>query len=99
VLFLGGGQVKPEENEPMLRSCWECNKAHEHLKKVNTLHWCLECGRYWVFDRFLDSLENDEATDAFFSGWGVAVGASTTTVDAGYRLNVITLTIGGEEKT
>lgn len=30
-----------------LRSCWECNPAHEHLKQADHLICCFECGRYW----------------------------------------------------
>ena len=62
MIWKTGGIIKMEEGEPAMRSCWECNGAHEHLKKVNTLHCCWECGRYWVFDIFLDEFENDKKT-------------------------------------
>lgn len=30
------------------RSCWNCNPAHEHLKKEDKcVILCLECGRYY----------------------------------------------------
>lgn len=31
--------------EVMMRSCWECNSAHERLKKVDYIIFCFECGR------------------------------------------------------
>lgn len=30
-----------------MRSCWQCNPAHEHLKEVKGLFVCLECDRYY----------------------------------------------------
>lgn len=89
--WLGKGEVTAEEDEPVLRSCWECNAAHEHLKKVNTLHLCFECGRYWVFDKFLEDFKNNEEFDAYFKSLGLKPGDSTTKIDAGYRINVITV--------
>lgn len=29
-----------------MRSCWNCNPAHEHLKS-RELIWCFECGHYF----------------------------------------------------
>lgn len=29
-----------------LRTCWECNSAHEHLKDCEKLH-CISCGKYY----------------------------------------------------
>jgi len=75
-----------EEGEPSLRSCWECNGAHEHLRTVNFLHACFECGRYWVFDKFLDEFENDGEFDQFFRSKGIKSGGSTQKIDAGYRV-------------
>ena len=54
-----------EEHEPIMRSCWECNEAHEHLKKAESLHCCFWCSRYWIFGRFLDEFETPEAMDEF----------------------------------
>jgi hypothetical protein len=71
-----------------MRSCWECNGAHDHLKKVNTLHWCFECARYWVFDRYFD-FADDAAFDEYFTGLGLKPGDSTTKIDAGYRIIVV----------
>ena len=90
MIWLGNGKIKLEKNEPAMRSCWECNKCHEGLKKVNCLHVCYDCGRYWVFDRFLDSLKSDEEFDKFFKDKGMKVGDSTTKIDAGYRITVMT---------
>lgn len=42
------------ENEPAaLRSCWECNAAHEHLKRAKGLFLCFECGRFYTDGRYL----------------------------------------------
>jgi hypothetical protein len=94
VIFKGDGKYEFEEGEPVMRSCWECNPAHERLKTVNTLHVCFHCGRYWLFDRFMDTLSSDQEFDAFFEEVGLKVGGSTTTIDRGYRV----LHIGVERK-
>ncbi len=31
-----------------MRSCWNCNPAHEHLKKADCPILCSECG-HWYF--------------------------------------------------
>jgi len=78
-----------EDNEERLRTCWECNPAHEHLKKVNTLHLCFECGRYCIFDKFLCELENEEKTIEWLKSKGLRENQSTTGIDAGYRITEI----------
>ena len=88
MIWESGGIVKMEKGEPSLRSCWECNPAHERLKTVNSLHTCYECNRYWIFDRFLDSFESDEEFDDYFKSLGMRSGDSTTKIDKGYRINV-----------
>lgn len=89
MIWLGNGNIKMEEGEPSLRSCWKCNPAHEHLKTVNMLHTCFECGRYWVYDRFVDSFVTDEKFDNFFRYNGLKEGESTSKIDKGYRLRRI----------
>ena len=54
-----------DEGEPALRSCWLCNGAHEHLKDTDFLHFCILCGRYWIFGRFMDEFDSTEAMDEF----------------------------------
>lgn len=54
-----------DEGEPALRSCWECNGAHEHLKDTDFLHVCFSCGRYWIHGHFLDEFESQEKLDEF----------------------------------
>jgi hypothetical protein len=54
-----------DEDEPAMRSCWECNPAHEHLKESKSLHVCFACGRYFIFGRFLDDFASTEEQDAF----------------------------------
>ena len=87
----GEGKIEMEENEPAMRSCWECNQAHEHLKQVNVLHVCFDCGRYWVYDRFLSSFDSDEAFDAYFRAQGLEPGDSTTKIDKGYRVCTVSI--------
>ena len=87
-----------EKGEPALRSCWECNGAHEHLKKVNSLHYCWECCRYWVFDRFLDTFTTDDDFDNYFKSIGLKSGDSTTKIDAGYRIYVYEVKLKSKEK-
>ena len=89
MIWKEGGIVTSEEGEPARRSCWECNSAHEHLKKVNMLHTCWECGRYWIFDRYLESFQTDGEFDNFFKSLGMKSGDSTQKIDAGYRINAI----------
>jgi hypothetical protein len=54
-----------DEDEPIFRSCWECNSAHEHLKDTTRLHSCSWCNRYWIFGHYFDEFETPEALDAF----------------------------------
>jgi len=56
---------KYDEGEPAMRSCWECNGAHGHLKDVTFLHYCMWCDRYWIFGHFLDEFDTPEKMDAF----------------------------------
>jgi len=62
-----------DDGEPVLRSCWECNDAHWHLKDSASLHLCFVCSRYWIFGRYLDVLVTDEM-DIFLRGHLVHVG-------------------------
>lgn len=41
-----------------LRSCWECNGAHEHLKNCAIPLNCFECGK-WFF-KGIEISEQDE---------------------------------------
>ena len=54
-----------DEGEPVLRSCWECNQAHGHLKDAMMLHVCTICHRYWIFGRFLDEFQSAQELDDF----------------------------------
>jgi hypothetical protein len=54
-----------DEDEPIIRSCWVCNGAHEHLKKHTGFHICYACGRGFIFGRFLDSFGSAEELDAW----------------------------------
>jgi uncharacterized Zn finger protein len=41
--------VQKDEERLVYRSCWECNGAHEHLKKYSheSLIYCFDCGKFW----------------------------------------------------
>ena len=54
-----------DEGEPVLRSCPECNPAHKHLMDTDFLHMCFQCGRYWIYGRYLDSFKSTEEMDEF----------------------------------
>ena len=56
-----------DEGEPVWRSCWHCNGAHEHLKDVAYLHYCVWCGRSWIFGHYLDEFTSAEAMDEFMA--------------------------------
>jgi len=77
VIWNGNGMIVPQPGEPALRSCPECNPAHEYLRNVHSLHSCNTCGRYWVLGRYIDSFEEDEDFDAFFASRGMQRGGST----------------------
>jgi hypothetical protein len=36
------------KGEFSMRTCWECNPAHKHLKKCGGLFVCFDCGRWWM---------------------------------------------------
>jgi len=85
------GKPIVEKGEPYMRSCWRCNDCHQHLKKVNMLHWCFSCGKYWIFDKFLTEIGSDEKLAEFLKGMGLKEGQSTSTIDKGYRIWKITI--------
>ena len=78
-----GDKVIFEECEPMLRSCWECNSCHEHLKKVTMLHKCFECGRAFAFGEFINS---DADAIKLMKKHGLKEGESSSKIDLGYRV-------------
>jgi uncharacterized protein YegP (UPF0339 family) len=54
------GMIKFEEGEPNMRSCWECNPAHNHLKKLKVITGCFSCGRYFINGKFLLDISTEE---------------------------------------
>lgn len=38
--------LKKDPTNYIIRSCWECNNAHEHLKDAELLN-CLWCGNWY----------------------------------------------------
>lgn len=44
------GDIEKElQKELVFRSCWNCNSAHEHLKKgKDFIICCFECGKLYI---------------------------------------------------
>jgi len=63
--YKGFDSYELEEGEPVFRSCPKCNPAHKHLMNTEYLHMCYQCGRYWIFGRYLDSFKSAEEMDKF----------------------------------
>jgi len=51
-------QLLADQNNYSLRSCWNCNPAHEYLKN-STLLCCFDCG-HWYY-KGLDITEDSDA--------------------------------------
>ncbi len=39
--------LKKNPGEFAFRSCWECNPAHDHLKKADYVINCFDCGHWF----------------------------------------------------
>ena len=40
--------IKKDDSLLIMRSCWDCNHSHEHLKDLrNMVIFCFICGRYY----------------------------------------------------
>ncbi len=52
--------LKVDPDAVTMRSCWNCNAAHEHLRSAeNCVIWCFDCGHY--FFKGVDiTVENDD---------------------------------------
>ena len=59
--YLGPYNYEWDEGEPFIRSCPECNSAHEHLLKTNRVHVCFECSRMWVLGVYLSDMSEEDA--------------------------------------
>lgn len=81
MIYRGNGSVSIDKNEPVFRSCWVCNQAHEYLKDKNWLGWCFSCGRYFIFGKFLDEIKSDKEFDSFFQSKGLQPGDSTQSIE------------------
>ena len=47
----------------VMRSCWNCNGAHEHLKQATYVVWCVAgCGNYYYKGIQLNEEESAIAT-------------------------------------
>lgn len=53
-------EERKKDGEPVMRSCWECNPAHEHLKERDYLIWCFLCGKLYFKGEELKELEEEE---------------------------------------
>jgi len=82
MIWNGNGRIKiePEHDEPHLRSCWECNPAHERLKMSSYFHTCFVCGKSWCLGWDFDQEASDKEFDAHFSSQGLTPGDSTTKI-------------------
>jgi len=76
MIWKGGDIVELEEGEPVFRSCWECNSAHEYLKNRSSLHKCFSCGRWWVLGSFIEC-KTDEEFISLMTKIGLKPGDST----------------------
>ena len=65
MIFFTDGMVKLEHDEPIYRSCPECNPAHLHLLKTKSIHSCYSCGKGWLNGKFLATLKTDKQFLAF----------------------------------
>jgi len=65
MIYKGSGNYELEGEEPVLRSCPECNPAHKHLMDTDHLHTCFQCSRSWIFGRYLDSFKSTKERDGF----------------------------------
>ena len=43
-----------DSNQFAMRSCWECNSAHMHLKTYKGLFVCFACGRWFMDGNYLE---------------------------------------------
>lgn len=63
--------IRFENNEPAIRSCYECNLAHEHLRNTEFIHVCYDCGRYWIKGKYLNEFKTDEDLRKFLKKIGI----------------------------
>lgn len=54
-----------KDGEFSMRTCWECNPSHEHLKEVGGLFTCIDCGRWYMNGGYFN---NEEHCNAEFKG-------------------------------
>lgn len=63
MIWVAPATYRLEPGEPAIRTCWECNGAHQHLRFVTNLHLCIVCGRNWILGHYLNEFHGDN--DAF----------------------------------
>ena len=39
----------------LVRTCWNCNGAHKHLKHVSGLFHCFDCGKWYMNGGFFSN--------------------------------------------
>lgn len=49
-----------KKGEPVLRSCWNCNSAHKHLKSTDYLIYCIWCGNMYLKGKKVEILGDKE---------------------------------------
>jgi hypothetical protein len=52
-----------KKGEPVMRSCWNCNSAHKHLKKADYIIFCFECGSFYFKGKKITKLEGEKKND------------------------------------
>lgn len=48
-----------KDDEPVIRSCWNCNSAHNHLKKADYLIYCVWCGKLYYKGKPLKVIKDE----------------------------------------
>jgi hypothetical protein len=77
MIWNGDGKVTAERFEPVFRSCWECNNAHEHLRNRDMLHTCIWCEKTWVAGVDFSAIDSEKDFDAAMTALGLKPGQST----------------------
>lgn len=52
--------MRDNKNAFAMRSCWNCNSSHGHLRNANYVIWCFECGHYFFNGIDITSDTNEE---------------------------------------
>jgi hypothetical protein len=57
-------EISLRDKKFAFRTCWNCNSAHEHLKRVKYLFCCMfGCGNWFYLGRNLTDLTDEESNN------------------------------------